>query len=301
MTGCDEIYGRYTIVRAGRAMRSYAHIEERFLDQLIVESIAARLTTRAEMTGGLNVLAELRDLQPVATAVLGDVFPGRLVSNRKIVIPIWERVGNVDLTVGEAPGTITEAGLIELKWSGGGTDKLYEGLWDAMKLSLAQITWAAIGPRAYLLTGAPKTVWESSPFADLFETAVHDPVELCLRRLTDRKRTIAWDDLLRGGKDSYPHWVPAKIATKVCGRASVGEMYELRAVEISVPECEGIDLKGGWPNGNRPGEAKHPQGVAPPADGSKSKFVDPLEDIEIDPATLPENIALLRNLGDEAS
>jgi hypothetical protein len=246
-------------------VQSYPHIQERFLDQLIVESIAAQLTTRALMTGGLDVLAELRDLHPVAEAVLGDLFPGRLVSNRKVVIPIWERVGNVDLTVSEALGTTTEAGLIELKWSGYGSDKLYEGLWDAMKLSLAQITWGMIGPRAYLLTGARKTVWESSPFADLFETVVHNPVELCLRRLTDRERTIGWDDLLRGGHDSYPHWVPAKIASKVCGRASVGESYELRAVEISVPECESIDLKGGWPNGNRPGQAKHPKGLASPA------------------------------------
>jgi hypothetical protein len=282
-------------------MQSYAYIQQRFLDQLIVESIAAQLTMRAQMTGGLDLLAERRDLQPVAEAVLGDLFPDRLVPNRKVVIPIWERVGNVDLTVSEAPGTTTEAGLIELKWSGDGSDKLYEGLWDAMKLSPAQIAGAVIGPRAYLLTGAPKTVWESSSFADLFETAVHDPAQLCLRRLTDRKRTIAWDDLLRGGYDSYPHWVPAKIATNVCGRASVGESYELRAVEITVPECEGIDLKGGWPNGNRPGEARHPRQVAPPADGSESKFVDTLDDIEIDPATLPENIALLRDLGDEAS
>jgi hypothetical protein len=115
-----------------------------------------------------------------------------------------------------------------------------------------------------------------------------------VRRLTDKKGTIAWDDLLRGGYDSYPGWVPGKIATKVTGRASAGETYELRAVEVSVPECEAIGLEGGWPNGDRPKEAKHPS-----AGVLESKFVDTLQDIQIDPATLPENIALLRDLDNE--
>jgi hypothetical protein len=239
-------------------MQSYPDIKERFLDQQIVESIAAHLSTRAQTSGGFSLLRELRDLQPAAETTLSERFTDRLAPNRKVAIPIWERVGRVDITILESPGAAFEAGLIELKWSGGGSDKLYEGLWDALKLALAQITWGAIGPRAYLLTGAQKGVWESSPFAGLFETAVHDPAELCARRLSDRKQTIAWDDLLRGGNDSYPHWVPGEIATKVCGRASVGEEYELRAVEIGVPECEAIPLTGGWPHGNRPPEAKHP-------------------------------------------
>jgi hypothetical protein len=123
---------------------------------------------------------------------------------------------------------------------------------------------------------------------------VHDPAELCLRRLADKKGTIAWDDLLRGGYESYPGWVPAKIATKVSGRASVGESHELRAVELCGPECEAIGLVAGWPDGDRPKEAKHPS-----AGAAKSKFVDTLRGIQIDPATLPENIALLRDLDDE--
>jgi hypothetical protein len=51
---------------------------------------------------------------------------------------------------------------------------------------------------------------------------------------------------------------------------------------------------GGWPNGGPPEEAKHPS-----AGAVESKFVDTLRDIQIDPATLPENIALLRDLDNE--
>jgi hypothetical protein len=156
-------------------------------------------------------------------------------------------------------------------------------------------------PRAYLLPAHQRRCGSHPPLRICLIPAVQDPVELCLRRLTDRKRTIAWDDLLRGGYDSYPRWVPAKIGTKVCGRGSGGESYEHRAVEISVPECEGIDLKGGWPNGSGPGEAKHPLPVASAADERRSKFADTLDDIEIDPAALPENITLLRDFGGEPS
>jgi hypothetical protein len=138
MEGCDHV----TIA----AMQSYAHIKERFLDQQGVELIAAHLATRAELTGGVDLLAERRDLQPAAEAILGELFADRLAPNRKVVIPIWERVGHVELTVLEAPGATTDAGLIELKWSGGDNDTIYEALWDAIKLALAQITWARYRP-----------------------------------------------------------------------------------------------------------------------------------------------------------
>jgi hypothetical protein len=222
---------------------------------------------------------------------------GRVIPNRKVVIPIWEHVGRVDLTVGEFPGSPFDAGLIELKWSGAGSDKLYEGLWDAFKLSLALIANAVTGSRAYLLTGAKNAVWDSSPFADLFETNVHDPVELCRRRLANRTQTLAWDDLLRGGYDSHPHWVPGKIATTVCGRAAVSGSYELRGVEITVPECDGIGMTGGWPKGDRPAEAKHPK-IAPSTETGEpqSKFDDTSDDIVFDPGTFPENVELMRQI-----
>jgi hypothetical protein len=80
---------------------------------------------------------------------------------------------------------------------------------------------------------------------------------LCARRLQDHKRTIAWDDAIRGAYEHYPDAVPAGIATRPRGRAAVGN-WELRAVEVVVTNPERISMKGGWPNGNRPVDARRP-------------------------------------------
>ena len=42
------------------------------------------------------------------------------------------------------------------------------------------------------MTGAQKSLWAGSAFADLFETNNHVSEELCQRRLPDRCKTIAW-------------------------------------------------------------------------------------------------------------
>lgn len=63
--------------------------------------------------------------------------------------------------------------------------------------------------------------------------------------------------------------IPAKIATKVSVRAPVAEEYELRAVEVRVPECEAIGLQGGLAKWRPAKEAKHPAGGV-----LESKFVD---------------------------
>lgn len=104
------------------------------------------------------------------------------------------------------------------------------------------------GPRAYLLTGAEKTLWAKSPFADLLEDGRLDPVELCNRTLADKKQTIAWDDLLRGSDDSYPDTLPSSIKTRICGRAGLGD-WELRAVEVTVADANPIPMDWGWPSG----------------------------------------------------
>ncbi len=112
-------------------------------------------------------------------------------------------------------------------------------------------------PKAYLISGAEQSLWGTSDFADLFDDATHDSVELCARRLPDSKRTLAWDDLLRGGFDSCPDQVPARIATVVVGRAPVGE-WELRAVQVAVSGEDWITMDDGWPHGHRPEGARHP-------------------------------------------
>jgi hypothetical protein len=90
---CADDCGGGAVPLRSLVMQSYANIKERFLDQQGVESIAAHLAIRAELNVGLDVLGERRDLQPAAEAALGELFADRLAPNRKVVIPIWERVG----------------------------------------------------------------------------------------------------------------------------------------------------------------------------------------------------------------
>jgi hypothetical protein len=216
----------------------------------LIEVIAADLEHRA-----VGTLAERKDLEPSVIAALTPAFGGRVEKDRKISVPHWTSVGHADLLVREAPGTERLRWVAELKWCGPGHDILYEGIWDMFKVALA--TGREEHPKAYLISGAEQSLWRASEFADLFDDATHDPVELCARRLPDRKRTLAWDDLLRGGYDCYPDQLPARIDTVAVGCAVVGE-WELRAVQVRVIGEDWITMDGGWPHGNRPEDARHP-------------------------------------------
>ncbi len=170
-------------------------------------------------------------------------------------MPSWGSVGNVDLVIRAAERGAQLAWLAELKWCGQGRDVLHEAIWDMFKMALA--TTRTERPTAFLIAGAEAALWERSKFADLFDDGTHDPVELCERRLSDQKATLAWDDVLRGGYDRYPDQLPAAISSAVVGRAVVGH-WELRAVQVSVAGTQWIAMAGGWPNGSRPDAARHP-------------------------------------------
>jgi hypothetical protein len=85
--------------------------------------------------------------------------------------------------------------------------------------------------------------------------------------------------------DSYPQVLPQGIQTEVAGRAGIGD-WQLRAVEVSVSNQALVRFGGGWPWGERPAEAKHP---LPTAAG----------ELQVDPATLLENIELMRQIDEQ--
>lgn len=225
------------------------------LTEDLVVAIAIALERRVERGTLWATLAERKDLEPSVVAVLAPAFGERVEKSRKIDVPHWTRVGQVDLLVRKAAGSERLCLTVELKWCKSGHDILYEGIWDMFKMAL--VTGREEHPRAYLISGAEQSLWRTSDFAGLFDDATHDPVELCARRLPDRKKTLAWDDLLRGGYDSYPDQLPARIDTVVIGRAVVGD-WELRAVQVNVIGGDWITMEGGWPHGNRPKDARHP-------------------------------------------
>lgn len=163
--------------------------------------------------------------------------------------------------------------------------------------------------RTYLLTGAEASVWEASVFADLFDDGVYDSEQLCLRRLSDKRATLAWDAALEGALDRYPEALPALMRTRSCGRALLGR-WELRGVEVTVVKDGWIAMDGGWPHGRRPAGARHPVATSAPTativpgdalwpslglgreitpERWDSHFTDHDGDVTVDPATLKEN------------
>ena len=69
---------------------------------------------------------------------------------------------------------------------------------------------------------------------------------------------MAWDDLLRGGRDKYPVQVARRFRTIPVGTAGVGD-WELRGAEVTSARDELIPMTDGWPYGRRPAEARHPR------------------------------------------
>ena len=203
----------------------------------------------------MEKLAERKDMEPVTLAVMRGRFPERAAKDIKVTVPRWEHVGRVDVVVRDSPRSTSMSALVELKWCRPGHDVLYEGISDLFKMALG--TQREDHPRCYLITGAAKSVWASSAFTDLFSARDHDPVELCGRRLSDRRLTIAWDDAIRGAYEHYPEAIPSAITTRSRGRATIGD-WEIRAVEVIVPNTKLISMDGGWPRGRRPSDARHP-------------------------------------------
>ncbi len=235
--------------------RSFNEAEMGLTEEL-VEAIADQLGTRANReSASVGALRERKDLEPSALAVLMTVFGTRAEKGRRVLIPDWPGVGNVDLLLRRPDPEDALAWMCELKWCGPGNDVLYEAIWDLFKMALGKTR--EDHPATFLMTGAEKSLWAGSAFADLFETKNHVSEELCQRRLPDRRETIAWDDLLRGGYDKHPEHLPAEITTESVGRATIGD-WELRAVRIRAVSDDLIPMTGGWPRGVRPADARHP-------------------------------------------
>lgn len=214
---------------------------------------AARMEALALELGSTAALREVKHLEPCAVAALQDVLPEREVAkNRRLAIPSWSPVGNVDLLAFPAEPAAEPLIAAELKWCH--VDKLYEAIWDLFKMALLSTT----GAQTYLVTGATRQMWANSVGAELFGNGMHAPAALCEVRLPWGRKLRAWDDLLWGGYDKYPLTVPSEIRTTLVAREPVGRdgEWELRAVAVSAG-AELTPFEGGWPFA-RPHDAVRP-------------------------------------------
>jgi hypothetical protein len=127
------------------------------------------------------------------------------------------------------------------------TDKLYEAVWDLLKLAL--LTALPEPAAGYLVYAAPEAGWEPKtdrPTA-IFEDGRTGAVEL----LRDRYAN-PWRWCLDGTKTARPTRLPAHVATERVGSARIGTpngAWEVRCVRVKGEIRDGwVHLGGdGWP------------------------------------------------------
>jgi hypothetical protein len=236
------------------------------LEQLpsVLADAAAELETRARDKPSLSSLREVRDLEPAIVTALEKRFPTLVQKSRKIEIPEWKKVGNVDVVVRRATGSDALALAVELKWSWS-YDKVYEAIWDLFKMAL--LATRADVDATVLITGASPKEWNSTFCGDFFDAGTHSVAEICTRRFPTGSKRLAWDYLLQGGHDGFPGLVPASISTELVAVQPVNHpetYWELKAVRVR-PASDVVAFTHGWPSGNRPADAKRPLLASPSA------------------------------------
>jgi hypothetical protein len=169
----------------------------------------------------------------------------RIDPEAKCALPYWPRVGAADLAV--RPDDPDERRrVLELKWCR--TDKLYESLWDVLKVASARQLPEVGG--AYVVVAAPESRWGASPVAaELFDRDHSVAVADVLTRL---KREWTW--LLAGVTSARPVRLPEIIAVTPIADAPIhvaeGEDWSIRAIRVAASDTT-IDLVAGW----RPADA----------------------------------------------
>jgi hypothetical protein len=156
--------------------------------------------------------------------------------SRKLTTQAFPGVGPVDVIL------TRPRALIELKWAYYSPGKIYESLWDAIKLALLgpAHSYAAL----YVGTGASRAEWGASESADLFTGAEIEPREFWKRPLSPRGpnygKTIG-EDLTIGARGNRPQQMHRRIAIRPVATCEVAGDFELRVIGIA-----GIDPVEEW-------------------------------------------------------
>jgi hypothetical protein len=207
-------------------------------DELLREGLRMSVGRLEDSGVGGAQLRERKHLDPALKEALGELT-GTAVWGKQLVSEHFPGVGPVDLCVVDPPM------LLELKWSYDETrSKIFESLWDAVKLALlcgeppAQLHPHFKGtPAGYVVTSASTAAWRACECAELFEDGRVDPREMWSRPLVppgpNGGGTIGEDLILGSPSSSRPLAAPARLLVRGVTAISIGDGYELRTARVS--------------------------------------------------------------------
>jgi len=181
------------------------------------------------------------DLRTALHAALDGALPGRVRKEQKLELKAFRGVGGFDLLVDRSEGGPIHC-LAEVKWSYTRRSKIFEAVWDAVKLCLAAREHRAA--RCWLITGAPDSQWASAECRELFESGVlsfHDLWKHPLVPAGPNGGVTVGEDLLAGGRGNRFISAPSAFAITRVGREPLRpatERWSLRAVAVQAA--------GGW-------------------------------------------------------
>ena len=206
-------------------------------DDFVIE-ICARVAQRMTETGlPGEQLRERKHLDPFMKDAIAE-YTGVRPFSKKFASDAFVGLGAVDL-VADRPRL-----FMELKWSYERPGKVFESVWDAIKLAI-------LGPKhrrddLYLATGASKEEWGRTESADLFTTGVVRPLDMWQRPLVPKRGpnygATVGEDLVIGGHGNQPTQGPRELAVLLVGVFPVASEFELKLTRI-----EGARNLRAWP------------------------------------------------------
>jgi hypothetical protein len=196
-------------------------------DELVIQT-CSRVATRMTETGlAGSGLRERKHLDPYIKDAFKEGTGARPIS-KKFKSEFFVGLGAVDVVVDQPPL------FMELKWSYDLPGKVFESVWDAIKL-------AVLGPKhdrghLYLATGASKEEWDGADCGDLFVTGLVDPLEMWERPLVPKRGpnygATVGEDLVVGGHGNQPTEGPKSISVALLETFPVADDSLLKLISV---------------------------------------------------------------------
>jgi hypothetical protein len=197
------------------------------VDELVMQTCSRVATLMTETGLAWSRLRERDHLDPFIKDAFEEVTGARPVS-RKFNSKHFVGLGAVDVVVDRPPL------FMELKWSYELPGKVFESVWDAIKL-------AVLGPKhdrdhRYVVAGASKEEWDGADCGDLFVTGKVDPLEMWERPLVPKRGpnygATVGEDLVIGGHGNQPTEGPKSISVDLLETFPVADDSLLKLIRV---------------------------------------------------------------------